>query len=119
MLCDFVRTEFCMYDLWLQNVILTAVQASVCVTIAPLLQLHNHQTRRPLVSTGPNNKIVGILHNGHKRLNMLDRTEEIKAQDKANHYKSEAHLSNIYKFSLYLTGNRLRLRYRAQPVNAL
>jgi hypothetical protein len=28
-------------------------------------------------------------------------------------------LNNIYKFSSYLTGNKLRLRYKAQPVNAV
>jgi hypothetical protein len=27
--------------------------------------------------------------------------------------------NNIYKFSPYLTGNTLRLRYKAQPVNAV
>jgi hypothetical protein len=28
-------------------------------------------------------------------------------------------LNNIYKFSAYFTGNTLRLRYKAQPVNAV
>jgi hypothetical protein len=33
--------------------------------------------------------------------------------------KTEFHLNNIYKFSSYLTGNTLRLHYKAQPVNAV
>jgi hypothetical protein len=33
--------------------------------------------------------------------------------------KPEIHLNNIYKFSPYLTGNTLHLRYKAQPVNAV
>jgi hypothetical protein len=32
---------------------------------------------------------------------------------------SEQFLTNIYKFSSYLTGNTLRLRYKDQPVNAV
>jgi hypothetical protein len=31
----------------------------------------------------------------------------------------EITLNNIYKFSLYLTGNTLHLRYRNQPLNAV
>jgi hypothetical protein len=31
----------------------------------------------------------------------------------------KAEFCNIYKFSSYLTGNTLRLRYKAQPVNAV
>jgi hypothetical protein len=30
-----------------------------------------------------------------------------------------AEFCNIYKFSLYVTGNTLRLRYKAQPVNVV
>jgi hypothetical protein len=33
--------------------------------------------------------------------------------------KTEFLLINIYKFNSYLTGNTLRLRYKAQPVNAV
>jgi hypothetical protein len=33
--------------------------------------------------------------------------------------KTEFLLNTIYKFSSYLTGNTLRLRYKAQPVNAV
>jgi hypothetical protein len=33
--------------------------------------------------------------------------------------KTEFLLSNIYKFSLYLTGNTLRFHYKPQPVNAV
>jgi hypothetical protein len=33
--------------------------------------------------------------------------------------KPDVHLSNIYKFSSYLTGNTLRLHNKAQPVNAV
>jgi hypothetical protein len=32
---------------------------------------------------------------------------------------SEIHLNNVYKISLYLTGNTSRLRYKAQPLNAV
>jgi hypothetical protein len=34
-------------------------------------------------------------------------------------YKFEVLLNSIYKFSPYLTGNTLRLSYKAQPVNAV
>jgi hypothetical protein len=34
-------------------------------------------------------------------------------------HKTEFLLNNIYKLSSYLTGNTLRLRYKAQPVNAV
>jgi hypothetical protein len=33
--------------------------------------------------------------------------------------KTEFLLNNTYKFSPYLTGNTLRLHYKAQPVNAV
>jgi hypothetical protein len=33
--------------------------------------------------------------------------------------KPDIHPNNIYKFSSYPTGNTLRLRYKAQPVNAV
>jgi hypothetical protein len=33
--------------------------------------------------------------------------------------EQNAEFCNIYKFSSYLTGNTLRLRYKAQPVNAV
>jgi hypothetical protein len=36
-----------------------------------------------------------------------------------NPLKTEFPLNNIYKFSPYLTGNTLRLHYKAQPVNAV
>jgi hypothetical protein len=36
-----------------------------------------------------------------------------------NPLKIEFLLRNIYKFSPYLTGNTSRLRYKAQPVNAV
>jgi hypothetical protein len=36
-----------------------------------------------------------------------------------NPLKTEFLLTNIYKSSSYLTGNTLRLRYKAQPVNAV
>jgi hypothetical protein len=36
-----------------------------------------------------------------------------------NPLKTEFLLNNIYKFSPYLTGNTSRLRYKAQPVNAV
>jgi hypothetical protein len=36
-----------------------------------------------------------------------------------NSLKTEYLLNNIYKFSSYLTGNTLRLHYKAQPVNAV
>jgi hypothetical protein len=36
-----------------------------------------------------------------------------------NPLKTEFLLNNIYKFSSYLTGNTLRLHYKAQPVNAV
>jgi hypothetical protein len=36
-----------------------------------------------------------------------------------NPLKTEFLLNNIYKFSSYLTGNILRLRYKAQLVNAV
>jgi hypothetical protein len=36
-----------------------------------------------------------------------------------NPLKTEFLPNNIYKSSLYLTGNTLRLRYKAQPVNAV
>jgi hypothetical protein len=36
-----------------------------------------------------------------------------------NPLKTEFRLSEIYKFSSYLTGNTLRLHYKAQPVNAV
>jgi hypothetical protein len=36
-----------------------------------------------------------------------------------NPSKTEFLRNNIYKSSLYLTGNTLRLRYKAQPVNAV
>jgi hypothetical protein len=36
-----------------------------------------------------------------------------------NPLKTEFVLNNIQKFSLYLTGNTLRLHYKAQPVNAV
>jgi hypothetical protein len=36
-----------------------------------------------------------------------------------NPLKTEFLLSDIYRSSLYLTGNTLRLHYRAQPVNAV
>jgi hypothetical protein len=36
-----------------------------------------------------------------------------------NPLKTEFFLNNIYKFSVYLTGNTLRLHYKAQPVNAI
>jgi hypothetical protein len=32
---------------------------------------------------------------------------------------SEVHQNGIQKFSSYLTGNTLRLRYKDQPVNAV
>jgi hypothetical protein len=35
-----------------------------------------------------------------------------------NHLKAEIRL-NIYKFSSYLTGNKLRLHYKDQLVNAV
>jgi hypothetical protein len=36
-----------------------------------------------------------------------------------NHLKTEFLHNFIYKFSLYLTGNTLRLRYKAQQVKAV
>jgi hypothetical protein len=36
-----------------------------------------------------------------------------------NALKTEFNLNELYKFSPYLTGNTLRLRYKAQPVNAV
>jgi hypothetical protein len=33
--------------------------------------------------------------------------------------KPEAHANSVLKFSPYLTGNTLRLRYKSQPVNAV
>jgi hypothetical protein len=36
-----------------------------------------------------------------------------------NSFKPEIRLRSIQKFSSYLTGNTLRLRYKAQPVNAV
>jgi hypothetical protein len=33
--------------------------------------------------------------------------------------EQNADFCNIYKFSPYLTGNTLRLRYKAQPINAV
>jgi hypothetical protein len=38
---------------------------------------------------------------------------------KINPLETEFQLNNIYKFSPYLTGNIFRLRYKAQPVNAV
>jgi hypothetical protein len=35
------------------------------------------------------------------------------------HLKPTIHKNIIYKFSSYLTGNTLRLRYKAQPINAV
>jgi hypothetical protein len=40
-------------------------------------------------------------------------------QKRLNHLRAEFLLNNIYKFSSYLTGNTLRLRYKAQPVNGV
>jgi hypothetical protein len=36
-----------------------------------------------------------------------------------NHLKPEVHLSNIYKFNSYLTGNTIRLHNKNQPINAV
>jgi hypothetical protein len=36
-----------------------------------------------------------------------------------NTLKTEFLLNNTYKFSSYLTGNTLRLSYKAKPVNAV
>jgi hypothetical protein len=41
---------------------------------------------------------------------------ETVAVHRENHTE---HTNNIYKFSSYLTGNTLRLRYKDQPVNAV
>jgi hypothetical protein len=38
---------------------------------------------------------------------------------KESRFKAKFLLNNIYRFRLYLTGNKLHLRYRTQPVNAV
>jgi hypothetical protein len=53
----------------------------------------------------------GVLSHNRKGLSFFKFIAEIR--------KEEVHLSKIYKFSSYLTGNTLRLRYKDQPVNAV
>jgi hypothetical protein len=43
----------------------------------------------------------------------------LSKKEELNHLKTEFLLNNIYKSSSYLTGNTLRLYYKAQPVNAV
>jgi hypothetical protein len=72
-----------------------------------------------------------ILFWGHNRNILLEgsQSSSVRPSDKGN-VKAKvlglleivswsSYISNIYKFSSYLTGNTLHLRYKAQPVNAV
>jgi thioredoxin-related protein len=56
------------------------------------------------------------------RLMLFRETVAVYSENHTEHtdtlYGQNAEFCNIYKFSPYLTGNILRLRYRDQPVNA-
>jgi hypothetical protein len=56
---------------------------------------------------------------GHFACHGHDRAQDQPSMERANTLKTALLLNNIYKSSPYLTGNTLRLRYKAQPVNAV
>jgi hypothetical protein len=58
-----------------------------------------------------------------KELTLFKETIAVYCENNMEHTNTlcgqNAEFCNIYKLSPYLTGNRLRLRYKAQPVNAV
>jgi hypothetical protein len=57
------------------------------------------------------------------RLMMFRETVAVYCENHTEHINTlsgqNAEFCNIYKFNSYLTGNTLRLRYKAQPVTAV
>jgi hypothetical protein len=57
------------------------------------------------------------------RLMLFSETVAVYCENHMEHTNTlcgqNAEFCNIYKFSPYPTGNTLRLRYKAQPVNAI
>jgi hypothetical protein len=68
------------------------------------------------------NKIVDC-YRYTSRLMLFRETVAVYCENHTEHTNTlcgqNAEFCNIYKSSSYLTGNTLRLRYRAQPVNAV
>jgi hypothetical protein len=66
-----------------------------------------------LALTGPLGAFPGFLHTAPSACGLLRLLSDL------NPSNTEFILNNVYKFCLHLTGNTLRLHYKAQPVNAV
>jgi hypothetical protein len=64
-----------------------------------------------------------LAHNRDHPVMLFKKTVAVYCENHTEHTDTlcgqNAEFFNIYKSSLYLTGNTLHLRYKAQPVNAV